>query len=152
MVIIEDSKELSNYLYDIVASAVNYLVTLSCLCEFDIFILNHPCITSLDTEGDGHESAEEYTGEVEYSEEDVEQALNQLKQYYGLWKPIGIELGIDVGVISDIGRDHKGEFSCLQAMIKQYPHSDNPTLTYKALLQALRSERVNSATRGMQNL
>lgn len=53
-----------------------------------------------------------------------------------------------MGVISDIGRDHKGEFNRLQALVKQYPHSDNPTLTFKALLQADRSERVESAARG----
>ena len=111
-----------------------------------IFILNYPCITSLDTEGDGHKSA--HGPEEEYSKEDVEEALNLLKQYYGLWKPIGIELGIDVGVISDIGRDHKGEFNRLQALIKQYPHSDNPTLTFKALLQASQSECIESAARG----
>ena len=115
-----------------------------------VFILNHPCITYLDTEGDGHESThrpEKYS--EEYSEEDVERVLNNLnKHYYGLWKPIGIELGIDMGVISDIGRDHKGEFNCLQALIKQYPHSDNPTLTFKAIVQACGSKRVESAGRG----
>ena len=55
-----------------------------------------------------------------------------------------------MGVISDIGRDHKGEFNRLQALIKQYPHSDNPTLTFKAILQADRSERVESAATGIR--
>ena len=54
-----------------------------------------------------------------------------------------------MGVISDIGRDHKGDFNCLQALIKQYPHSDDPTLTFKAILQACQSERVESAAGGM---
>ena len=53
-----------------------------------------------------------------------------------------------MGVISDIERDHKGDLNRLRALIKHHPHSDNPTLTLKALLQASQSERVQSATGG----
>ena len=95
---------------------------------------------AVDTEGDDerNKNSEE--------EEKFEQLLSQIKQYYGLWKPIGIELGIDV---TDIERDYKGNSNRLQAVIlKQWPHSDNPSLKYKELLKACQSGRVFSAIGG----
>ena len=50
--------------------------------------------------------------------------------------------------MTDIERDYKGDSNCLQAVIKQLPHSDNPSLKYKELLKACRSGRVFSAIGG----
>ena len=50
--------------------------------------------------------------------------------------------------MTDIERDYKGDSNRLQAVIKQWPHSDNPSLKYKELLKACRSERVSSAVGG----
>ena len=124
------------------------LIVAICESLFTLYLTTH-AQPSLDAEGDAHERAHK-PEEKQCSEQDVERALNQLKKYYGLWKPIGIELGIDVGVINDIGRDQKGDSNCLQALIKQLPNSDNPTLTCKRLLKVLQSERVKSAVGGMQ--
>lgn len=84
-----------------------------------------------------------------YSEEDIKQLLNEITRYYGLWKPIGLELGIDVNVISNIERDYKGDSNRLQALIKKWPHSDNSSIAFKTLLKACESERVSSALEGM---
>ena len=78
-------------------------------------------------------------------EEKFERLLGQIKKFYGLWKPIGTELGIDVTAIE---RDYKGDSNRLQAVINQWPHSDKPSLKYKELLKACRSGGVSSAMGG----
>ena len=50
--------------------------------------------------------------------------------------------------MTDIERDYKGDSNRLQAVIKQWPHSDNPSLKYKELLKACNSGRVFRAIRG----
>ena len=50
--------------------------------------------------------------------------------------------------MTEIERDYKGDSNCLQAVIKRWPHSDNPNLKYKELLKACQSGRVFSAIRG----
>ena len=54
-------------------------------------------------------------------------------------------------VISDIERDYKGDSNRLQAMIKRWPHSDNPSssLKFKALWNACQSRRVIFSIIGM---
>ena len=78
-------------------------------------------------------------------EEKFEQLLGQIKKFYGLWKPIGTELGVDVTTIE---RDYKGDSNCLQAVINQWPHSDKPSQKYKGLLKVCQSRRVYIAMRG----
>ena len=90
------------------------------------------CYT-IDTEGDDEQ-------EVKF-----EQLLCKIKKFYGLWKPIGMELGVDVSAIE---RDYKGDLNRVQAVINQWLHSDKPSLKYKELLKVCRSGRVSSAVRG----
>ena len=50
--------------------------------------------------------------------------------------------------MTEIERDYKGDSNRLQAVIKRWPHSDNPSLKYKEVLKACQSGRVFSAIRG----
>ena len=94
----------------------------------------------------GTEREDEQNNEEEgYHEEEFERLLGEIKEYYGLWKPIGIELGVDVTAIE---RDYKGDSNRLQAVINQWPHSDKPSLKYKKLLKVCQSGGVFSAIRG----
>ena len=94
----------------------------------------------------GTEREDEQNNEEEgYHEEEFERLLGEIKEYYGLWKPIGTELGVDVTAIE---RDYKGDSNCLQAVINQWPHSDKPSLKYKKLLKVCQSGGVFSAIRG----
>ena len=83
--------------------------------------------------------------EDDEEEENFEELLGEIKKIYGLWKPIGTGLGVDVTAIE---RDYKGESNRLQAVINQWPHSDKPSQKYRELLAACQSGSVSSAVRG----
>ena len=116
-------------------------------------------VLAIDSEGGDNEQVEDdkYSEEEEefsfeeddYSEENCKQLLKDITEYYGLWKHIGLELGVDADVITDIERDYKGDSNRLHAMIKQWPHSDNPSLTYRTLKKAYESGRVFIAIMGI---
>ena len=84
----------------------------------------------------------------EHKGEELEEILHRIQDYHGLWKFIGIELGIDIDVLNTIEKDYRQDIDCLHALIIRLPHGDDSSLTCKALVEAFQSERVSDAKAG----
>ena len=83
-----------------------------------------------------------------YEGEDLDEILQRIQDYHGLWKVIGVELGIEMDVLNLIEMAYRHDIDCLHALIIQWPHGDNSSLTYQALVKAFQSERVSDAKAG----
>ena len=66
------------------------------------------------------------------------------KEHYRIWKTIGTEMGVDVGTLNAIEKDHRNDESRLYAMIDCI----NPTPTHETFTKVLRSEYVNNTIAG----
>ena len=92
--------------------------------------------------GDEAKESEEYKGE------DLDKILQRIQDYHGLWKVVGVELGIEMDALDTIERNYPRDIDCLHTLIAQWPHGDNSSLTYQALVKAFESEHVSDAKAG----
>ena len=84
----------------------------------------------------------------EYVGENLDEILQSIQDYHGLWKVVGAELGIEVDVLDTIERDYTQDIDRLHALIIHWPNGDNSSLTYQAFVEAFQSERVSDAIAG----
>ena len=80
--------------------------------------------------------------------EDLDELLLTIRDYHGLWKVIGVELGIGMDVLNTIEKDYRQDIDRLHALIIRWPHGDNSSLTYQALIKAFESEHASEAKAG----
>ena len=84
----------------------------------------------------------------EYEGEDLNEILQRIQDYHGLWKVVGVELGIEMDVLNLIEAAYRQDIDRLHALIIHWPHGDNSSLTYQALVKAFQSKRVSDAKAG----
>ena len=88
-----------------------------------------------------HITCEEYVGE------NLDEILQRIQDYHGLWKIIGAELGIEVDVLDTIEKNYQQDIDRLHALIIHLPYADS-SQTYQAFIKAFKSERASDAIAG----
>ena len=77
--------------------------------------------------------------------DDVQRMFKVTEEQYRVWKVIGIELGIDVDILSAIEKDYANDQNRLLAMID----SANPAPTHETMAKVLQSANINKAIAGI---
>ena len=89
---------------------------------------------------------------VEYDTPLTMKDLNKLtKKYAADWYDIGIELGLDIGVLDSIEEDYKKSERCFQKVLAKWLKF-NPNPTWKALDDILTGKQQITDTIGMMLL
>ena len=89
-----------------------------------------------------HITCEEYVGE------NLDEILQRIQDYHGLWKVIGAELGIEVDVLDMIEKNYQQDIDCLHSLTIHLPYGHDSSQTYQALVKAFKSERASDAIAG----
>ena len=90
-----------------------------------------------------HITCEEYVGE------NLDEILQRIQDYHGLWKVIGAELGIEVDVLDMIEKNYQQDIDCLHSLTIHLPYGHDSSRTYQALVKAFKSERASDAISGI---
>jgi hypothetical protein len=89
-----------------------------------------------------HITCEEYVGE------NVDEILQRIQDYHGLWKVIGAELGIELDVLDTIEKNFQHDIDRVHALTIYLPHGDDSSQIYQALVKAFQSQRASDAIAG----
>ena len=76
---------------------------------------------------------------------DVGRFFQLKEEHYRNWKTIGAELGVGMGLLCAIEKDHPNDANRLQVMID----SANPAPTHGTMAKILQSANINKAVAGI---
>ena len=82
------------------------------------------------------------------SDEDLNEILNLTRNYYGSWKSIGLELGIDTAALDAIEKNYINDHRRLIAMIDLWHSCVNLKPSREAMDKALRSKKITLTAKG----
>ena len=89
-----------------------------------------------------HSTCEEYVGE------NLDEILQRIQDYHGLWKVIGAELGIELDVLDTIEKSCQQDIDCLHALTIYLPDDHDSSRTYQTFVKAFQSRRASDAIAG----
>ena len=83
------------------------------------------------------------------SDEEINEILSLARNYYGSWRFIGLELGIDSAALDAIKKNYINDHRRLIAMIELWHSSLDLKPSREAMDKALQSEKVTLTVKGM---
>ena len=83
------------------------------------------------------------------SDEELNEILNLIKNYYGSWRSIGLELGIDSAALDAIEKNYVNDHRRLIAMIDLWHSSVDLKPSHEAMVKVLQSEKVTMTAAGI---